>query len=448
LSRKVLLHVGTPKTGTSYLQDVLFRNREVLAAAGIAYPAARHDSHFLAALDLMQLPWGGLQSEAIGAWDELAREVREHDGTAIISHEILATASRAQIGRALESLGHGTGTEVHLVLSVRDLVRQIPAEWQGERQAPRASALRRLPRPDHRPRARFADRRVVLGCPGDPGHPRSLGTGSPAVAGPRGDRAAAGGAPELLWKRFSQAFGLDGIDLDLEGERHNPSLGVPETTLLRRINRKANAELAPADYRPLVRELLAHQTLSRRTRSPRLALPPDLHPWVQELSASWIAEIEARGYDVSATSVTSSGHRRWSSTPTRTIPASGRSPRCRRSGHRSAARQRPGCGTRRPGCTRAGRRAGALERAYATPSYRLRRRIVVRLERSRARAGLLGVYRPGAGQELAVGVAADPPRAVGVRAEPDEAAGDGIFGDGRAAACRDPVVSSAATSRR
>ena len=32
MSRKVLLHVGTPKTGTSYLQDVLFRNREALAA--------------------------------------------------------------------------------------------------------------------------------------------------------------------------------------------------------------------------------------------------------------------------------------------------------------------------------------------------------------------------------------------------------------------------------
>ncbi len=77
MSRKVLLHVGTPKTGTSYLQDVLFRNREVLAAAGITYPASRPDSHFLAALDLMQLPWGGLQSEAIGAWDDLAGQVRD-----------------------------------------------------------------------------------------------------------------------------------------------------------------------------------------------------------------------------------------------------------------------------------------------------------------------------------------------------------------------------------
>ena len=37
--------------------------------------------------------WGGLEAEAIGAWDELAESVRKAPGTSIISHEILATAS-------------------------------------------------------------------------------------------------------------------------------------------------------------------------------------------------------------------------------------------------------------------------------------------------------------------------------------------------------------------
>jgi hypothetical protein len=41
---------------------------------------------------------------------------------------------------------------------------------------------------------------------------------------------------------------------------------------------------------------------------------------------------------------------------------------------------------------------GALERAYATPSYRLRRGIVVRLEGSRVGRGLLGIYRRGRGR--------------------------------------------------
>jgi hypothetical protein len=403
MARKVLLHVGTPKTGTSYLQDVLFRNRDVLATEGIAYPATRHDSHFLAALDLMQLPWGGLQAEAIGAWDELAAQVRDHDGTAIVSHEILATASRAQIGRALDSLrdrgGQGTVTEVHLVLSVRDLVRQIPAEWQENvkhrAQLRYGAFLDQIRDPERATRIgawfwgvqEIPDILDRWGQDLPPEHVHLVTVPPP------------GGAPELLWKRFSQAFGLDGIDLDLEGERHNPSLGVPETTLLRRINRKANAELAPADYRPLVRELLAHQTLSRRTRSPRLALPPDLHPWVQELSASWIAEIERRGYDVVGDLGDLVGgppvgeyadpdrprERQVASAAVDAVTALLLdNARLRREDERLRAELADV--------------RGALDRAYATPSYRVRRGIVVRLERSGVGRALLGVYRRARGR--------------------------------------------------
>ena len=298
MSKRVLLHVGTPKTGTSYLQDVLFRNRRLLASADILYPADRFDAHFLAALDLMRMPWGGLESEAVGAWDRLAKEVRAHRGTAIISHEILATASRSQAGRALESLGHGSGTEVHVVLSARDLVRQIPAEWQENvkhRQALTYGAfLDQVQDPARE--SRIAT--WFWGVQEIPDILNRWGHDLPPEQVHIVTVPPAGGPQQLLWKRFSVAFGLDGLDLDLEAERANPSLGAPETALLRRINRAANRELPPADYRPLVRELLAHQTLSRRSRSPRLALPPDVHPWAQEVTGSWIAEIEQRGYDV------------------------------------------------------------------------------------------------------------------------------------------------------
>ena len=127
MARRVVLHVGAPKTGTSFVQDLLFRNRERLAEQGILYPADRFDAHFLAALDLMELPWGGLEQEALGAWDRLAAAARDWSGDVIVSHEILATASREQVRRALASLD---APEVHVVMSVRDLVRQVPAEWQ------------------------------------------------------------------------------------------------------------------------------------------------------------------------------------------------------------------------------------------------------------------------------------------------------------------------------
>ncbi|WP_278258105.1 hypothetical protein [Nocardioides convexus] len=38
MSSRVLLHVGTPKTGTSYLQDVLFQNRSRLLKQGVSLP--------------------------------------------------------------------------------------------------------------------------------------------------------------------------------------------------------------------------------------------------------------------------------------------------------------------------------------------------------------------------------------------------------------------------
>ena len=218
----MLLHVGTPKTGTSYLQDVLFRNRKVLAHADIRYPADRFDAHFLAALDLMRMPWGGLEAEAIGAWDRLAEEVRAHRHTSIISHEILATASRSQIGRALTSLGHDDGTEIHIVLSVRDLVRQIPAEWQENVKHRSGIAYGAFLDQIRDPERESRIATWFWGVQEIPDILDRWGHDLPPERIHLVTVPPAGGAPELLWKRFSQVFGLDGLDLDLEPDRAQP----------------------------------------------------------------------------------------------------------------------------------------------------------------------------------------------------------------------------------
>lgn len=299
MARRVLLHVGTPKTGTSYLQDVLFRNRPVLDEAGILYPAERFDGQFLAALDLMQLPWGGLEAEAVGAWDQLAGAARGHDGTVVVSHEILAIATAAQVDRAIASLGEGDeAPEVHVVLSVRDLARQVPAEWQENVKHRRAFTYARFLEEILDPERSSSVASWFWGVQEIPWILDRWGRGLPPEQVHLITVPPRGAPPDLLWQRFCSVFGLDGLDLDLDVERVNPSLGVPESALLRRINRKVAAKLPAEHYRPLVREVLAHQTLSQRRESPRLGLPPDLVPWAEELSRSWVAEITARGYDV------------------------------------------------------------------------------------------------------------------------------------------------------
>ena len=295
--RKVLVHVGAPKTGTSYVQDVLFSHRDELAAAGLLYPGERFDAHFLAALDLMELTWGGLEREAVGAWDRLAEEVRAWPGTVILSHEILATASRSQVRRALASLGDGV--DVHIVLSARDLVRQIPAEWQENVKHRRALGYREFLDKVTDPQRRGQLASWFWGVQEVPEVLDRWGATLPPqqvhlVTVPRP------GAPrDLLWRRFASVLGLDPAAYAPEVERANPSLGVPETALIRRLNERVNhGVLANEDYRRFVRELLAHRTLSARTGSPRLGLPPDVHTWAADLSETWIAALRTRGYDV------------------------------------------------------------------------------------------------------------------------------------------------------
>ncbi len=416
MSRKVVLHVGTPKTGTSYVQDVLFRNQRTLLRHGILYPADRHDAQFLAGLDLMRMPWGGLEKEAVGAWDALAERVRGHDGTAIVSHEILATASRSQVGRALASLGDPADTEVHLVLSVRDLVRQIPAEWQENVKhragLSYASFLEQIRDPDR-------SSRIASWFWGVQEVPEILQRWAHDLPPERVHLVTVpppGGAPELLWKRFSQALDLDGIDLDHDGGRANPSLGAPETALIRRINRSANRDLPPAHYRPLVRELLAHQTLSQRRSSPRLGLPPDHYPWVAEVERTWVDAVRDRGYDVVGDlgELLGPAPESWSDPdrPAERQVASAAvdaikallldNARLRDSESRLQAELDE---TRR-----------ALERSYLRPTYRLRREDRAPAPDERRRPDPAPRLPGGAGQELAVGVAPHPPGGVGVGA--------------------------------
>ena len=297
MSRRVILHLGTPKTGTSFVQDVLFRNRVELSTHGVLYPAHRFDGQFLAALDLMRLPWGGLEEEARGAWPELVRHTRHWPGTTIVSHEVLAYATRSQAARALRDLGH-PGVEVHLVLSARDLARQIPAEWQENVKHRRTVGFGRFLESIRDPRRRSHTAAWFWSVQELPDILDRWGADLPperihVITVPQ-----PGAPPMTLWHRFAETFGIAGMSLDLAVERANPSLGVPETALLRRINRAVNSVVPPADYRPLVRELLAHQTLSQRRRSPRLSIPPDVHAWTVEVGAAWAEEIRRRGYHV------------------------------------------------------------------------------------------------------------------------------------------------------
>ncbi len=292
MTRRVFLHIGAPKTGTTYLQDRLGLNARTLAAQGVHFPSrstlvAPELSQFRAALDLLGQDWGGVPGHAEGSWDALVRKVRRLQGTVIISHEILAPATPAQVARARAALG---GSELHIVYSARDQARQIPAAWQESIKQGRRWSYARFTAKATRRRPWFArafDLPAVLSTWGDGLPPENIHLVTvPHTRGP------------ALWERFCTVFGMDPAWAPRESEAHNASLGVAETAMLRGLNRRMGRSTRREEsFDGLVRNMLAADKLVRRRSAP-LLLPPSLHGWAEAEAERWIEWVTASGIDV------------------------------------------------------------------------------------------------------------------------------------------------------
>jgi hypothetical protein len=291
------LHIGAPKSGTTYLQSLLWDNRDALREEGVLYPGPHYLSHTHAALDLQRTRFGGYEDPAIpGAWDRLVDEVRAWNGTAIISQELFSPARPDAIERAMTSLAF---SDVHIVYTARDLVRQVPAAWQEDIK--------------NRHTLTFAEFMTALRAPAEETHPLGIGFWRMQDAAEVLERWGAGLDPErvhlvtiprgqarrgLLWERFCEVTGLTTERYDASGATPNPSLGVDEANLLRRLNIALGADLRWPLYNRCVTGLLAVDTLPYRPeRRPIMLTGPD-RDWVRDQCVRIVDALSERKYDV------------------------------------------------------------------------------------------------------------------------------------------------------
>ena len=295
MPRRVFLHIGTPKSGTTYLQEKLALNRELVAKQGVTYPNTRTGNHFEGALDLIEERWAGQREVARGQWPALVGEARKAAGDVLISHEILAAATPAQVAAAMAAFA---GDEVHVVLTARDLARQLPAEWQENiKHRGRRSFGNFLTRVTQAPRTnpelwfwRVQAIPDVLTRWGNGLSPERIHV----VTVPQP------GAPEdVLWRRFAGVMGIDPDEQYAESTDFNPSLGIAETAVVRRLNRLLAGKGVPREvYVDLVREVVARDTLAHRPGQIRAVLPERRWPFVEEVSAEWQEWLVGAGVDV------------------------------------------------------------------------------------------------------------------------------------------------------
>jgi hypothetical protein len=294
---RIYLHIGAPKTGTTYLQGVLFDHRARLAETGILYPGRYAEAHFEAVVDLRDISFGGHRDETWrGRWRRLVDEALDWPGEAVVvSHELLCGANEETVAEAVQSFGDD---EVHALYTARDLGRQVPAMWQeyvkNHATVPFERYVRRLAQQPRKGRvantfwrqqhvAEVADR-WCRWLPRDRFH---LVTVPPP-----------GAAPTLLWERFGSVLGIEPDLVEAARPTTNTSMGYAEAELLRRVNRALGDEMPWPAYETTVKGWFAEEFLVELGSNGRPTVPESTRPWLLAEAEQMVTAVVESGIDV------------------------------------------------------------------------------------------------------------------------------------------------------
>lgn len=292
--RPLFVHAGCSKTGTSALQVGLWRSTTALAEAGTGVPFPGRRRHRTRLLD--PLGWrpahGFVGPVDDAALDRTAERIAACPGDRLlVSNEELVELDEQRVERVLD-VAERAGTEVHLVVTLRDWAQQIPSEhlqflrhgmtetfpdfiarvraregrW-GEHFWRRQDPLDIL----HRWRAVDPHRTTVVVVP------------------------SYSADPDGVFRMVSDVVGFPHALVERPDHAVNTSHGVVEAEVYRRLNAalpRSFADYSDA-YRDLVRLPFSRGVLPTQA-SDRLLLPPEQLAWVTERAEHVVAELAGR----------------------------------------------------------------------------------------------------------------------------------------------------------
>ena len=292
----VYLHIGSPKSGTTYIQTVLRTHRELFAEHGVLVAGDTHLDLVHAGLAVRQdARLAQLPPERRRAWTDLVAQIRAWQGRAVVvSYELFSAASAEAAQAALRDLD---GLDVHLVITARDLGRAVPSAWQERLKFGLVTSLEDWsPLPESHPRSDWGWRTL------DP-----AGVASRWASGLSPDKVhivtvprAKDAASSDLWGRFAEACGLGDVPVRTDVTMANESLGAVQAEVLRRLNEHVAEGLANQRERATwLRDLVANKLLSSGTpTSGPLGATDEQLEEATQVARRAIAAIGDRGYRV------------------------------------------------------------------------------------------------------------------------------------------------------
>ncbi len=281
MAKRVVLHIGAMKSGTSFIQNVLDSHREVLAEHGVLFAGERWRLQVLAVRELIE--HGGKKQPPLpedGHWQRLVDEVNAWPGTAVISMEFLAPRRKQKIELIRQAFA---GSDLQVVLTARDLGRSIPAMWietvqnRGVRTWPEFLDAVRSRTGRVKPARWFWSHQRISEITERWMDTVGRDHFTLITVPPKGS------PPSVLWDRFSEVAGIPAGLCDLDEVRANPGLDAASALVLRALNERLEAQgLHRRDYDRQVKSSLAKRGLVQRGRE-KVPLGLD-EPWVRKRS--------------------------------------------------------------------------------------------------------------------------------------------------------------------
>lgn len=290
MARRVFVHIGLPKTATSYLQTILWSSRDQLRSEGLLLPGSERRDHLWASRVVRGADGIANRPERERtSWERLRAELAAWDGDGLISHEFFAAASAEQAAAMVEALAPA---QVEVIVTAREPLGLFTASWQESLKNRATAPIERYSRKvSDSPGAiwnwRTLDLRLVLerwsaAVPHERIHVLPL------------DRSA---ARDEIWHRFGGLLGLSTAGYDLSASFPNESMGVVEAELLRRVNAHLGSFSKAFDRGVYIRTFLADERLVPRRGEPFWPYPDQIEE-CRERAKDAIAYLAEHDVDV------------------------------------------------------------------------------------------------------------------------------------------------------
>lgn len=295
MARRVFLHIGTMKSGTSYLQTLWWHHRDELTRQGLLMPGAARLDHRKAALIVKapdNLAGRRLDNRQFETWERILAETGAFSRDVIISNEVFCAADAERAEETLRRLAEAA-EEVHVVLTTRDLGRILPSAWQqtikhGQSYSFEEYWQRASSEGPDGPFRRKYDLPEILSrwTPGLP--PERVHV----VVHPRP------GAPhDWLWQRLCEVTGVDPAGLGTDIARSNESLGLAEVEVLRAVNGCLPPELRRRDTVGFLRSTLVREVLLP-DGGERFVATSQAHAWALGQGRAAADQLSGRGWHI------------------------------------------------------------------------------------------------------------------------------------------------------